>query len=139
MNSLIILFFSSFIAATLFPAGSEIILTNLALQKNLNPILLVLIATLGNVLGSVINYILGRYLMHFENKKWFLFKKSQIQKATNHFQKYGKFSLLFAWLPIIGDPLTLIAGFFKTNIWIFLTLVTIGKMGRYVLLVGIFS
>ncbi len=135
---LFLLFTSSLIAATLFPAGSELVLTGLHLQGKFNVWLLIFIATFGNVLGSCINYFLGRFLIKFKNRKWFPVRGSAITKSTKLFQKRGVFVLLFAWLPIIGDPLTLIAGIFRVSIPLFLILVTIGKLARYVALVLIF-
>ncbi len=134
---LILLFFSSFFAATLFPAQSEIILATINIANNHNRFLLVFIATFGNVLGSLTNWLIGFYLLKFKDKKWFLIKDQQIDKYSKIYQKFGIWSLLFAWLPVIGDPLTLIAGIFKTNIWPFITLVTIGKLSRYLLIVSI--
>lgn len=124
----------SFLAATIFPAQSEIMLSTLILLKEHSIIALVLAASVGNVLGSLVNYAIGRYLIKYKGKKWFPIKETSIEKASKFYQKYGVWSLLLAWMPIIGDPLTLIAGIFRTNIYLFLILVTIGKAGRYVLL-----
>ncbi len=98
---------------------------------------LLVVATVGNVLGSVINWILGRYLMYFQDRKWFPIKKDAIDKASNYYQKWGVWTLLLAWLPIIGDPMTLIAGIFRVNMMVFLLLVTVGKMFRYGLLLSL--
>ncbi len=92
---------------------------------------LVFVATLGNVLGALINWGLGRFLIHFSSHTYFPFKKKQIDNASNRFNKYGVWSLLFAFVPIIGDPLTFIAGALKVPLSIFLLLVTIGKAARY--------
>lgn len=133
------LFLSAFLAATIFPAQSEIILVSLATQGNHSVTSLFLVATFGNVLGSLVNWLLGFYLMKFKDRKWFPVKKSALSKAEKTYEKYGVWSLLFAWLPIVGDPLTLIAGVFKTNIWLFLALVTIGKALRYFVLLSVIS
>jgi membrane protein YqaA with SNARE-associated domain len=138
LTQLYILFSSSLIAATLLPAGSEIIITGLYLNAKHSALTLITVATIGNVLGSIINYVMGRYLIKFQNRKWFPFKEKSIKKASNLFQKYGIFSLLFAWLPIIGDPVTLIAGMFRVNIFTFIALVSIGKAARYAILLSIF-
>ncbi len=97
--------------------------------------MLVAIATTGNVLGALVNWFIGYYLIKFKNKKWFPIQKRKIDKYSRFYQKWGVWSLLLAWMPIIGDPLTIIAGMFKTNIWLFLTLVTIGKLSRYLLII----
>ncbi|EWH11932.1 membrane protein [Catenovulum agarivorans DS-2] len=93
---------------------------------------LVLTASLGNTLGSVVNWYLGRYLLKFQHKKWFYFKQSQIDKSQKWFNRYGKWSLLFAWLPVGGDVLTLIAGMLRINLATFILLVGVGKTVRYI-------
>ena len=123
LSELILLFASALLAATLFPAQSEAVLVGLHLAGNHSVWSLFLVATVGNVLGSVI--------------KWFPIKGRMLDKATKFYQKYGVWTLLLAWTPFIGDPLTLVAGIFRTNIWLFLLLVTISKAGRYALLLAI--
>jgi len=128
---LILLFASSFLAATVFPAQSEVALATLLKLGIYNQYLLLLIATLGNVLGALLNWFIGFYFIKFKDRKWFPLKKKQLNKYSKIYQKWGVWSLFFAWLPIIGDPLTVIAGIFRMNIWVFLLLVTIGKAARY--------
>ena len=72
-------------------------------------------ATAGNVLGSVINWVLGRYLIHFQDRRWFPIKGHALEKATRAYQRWGVWTLLLAWVPLIGDPLTLVAGIFRTH------------------------
>lgn len=132
------LLLSAFLAATILPGGSEIILAKLVLFSDYSNSLLLSIATIGNVFGSLINYILGLYLAKLQGKKFIPITKQQIKKYSKIYQKYGIYSLLFAFLPIIGDPLTIIAGIFRANIWLFLLFVTIGKFIRYVLIISIF-
>ena len=138
MTDLIFLFASSFIAATIFPAGSEVVLATLNITGDHDKFLLLTIATAGNVLGALVNWFIGYYLIKFKDKKWFPLKKKQLKKYSGIYQKWGIWSLLFAWMPIIGDPLTVIAGIFRTNIWLFLLLVTIGKASRYLFIISIF-
>ena len=114
------LFTISFLAATILPFSSELMLA-----------LLITFSSLGNILGSVFNWVLGFYFIKLQNKKWFPFNQEQISKSSQWFEKYGKWSLLFAWVPIIGDPLTFVAGTMKTKFFIFLILVSIGKISRY--------
>ena len=135
---LIFLFLSSFLAATIFPAQSELVLASLNIADNHDKFLLVTIATIGNVLGALVNWFIGYYLIKFKDRKWFPLKKKQLKKYSNIYQKWGIWSLLFAWMPIVGDPLTVIAGIFRTNIWLFLLLVTIGKASRYLFIISIF-
>ena len=132
------LFLTAFVAATLFPAQSELLLAGLTASGSYDVWLLLLVATVGNVLGSALNWALGRYLMHFQDRRWFPVTPRQVEKATGWFQRFGVWSLLFAWLPIVGDPLTLVAGILRVDLRLFLLLVTVGKAGRYaVLVVGV--
>ena len=125
------LFVVSFLAATILPASSELTLAGLLGTKDYNALALLISASLGNILGSVFNWVLGFYLFSCINKKWFPFKKNVIINASKKFNKFGVWSLLFAWIPVIGDPLTFIAGILKVNFLLFLVLVTIGKISRY--------
>lgn len=125
------LFLTAFLAATILPAQSEIMLAGMSIAGLQSKWLLVVVATAGNVLGSVVNWLLGRYLMHFQGRKWFPVSRRALEKATAIYQKYGVWTLLLAWMPVIGDPLTLVAGVFRTNFFLFLALVTIGKAVRY--------
>lgn len=138
MSDLILLFSSSLIAATIFPAQSEIFLVFLSNTTDYSKLLLLLVATTGNVLGALINWFIGYYLIQFKDKKWFPIAPNKIKKYSNIYQKWGIWSLSLAWVPIIGDPLTVIAGMFKTNIWLFLLLVTIGKAARYAFIIMMF-
>jgi membrane protein YqaA with SNARE-associated domain len=124
------LFFSALIAATLLPLSSEALLGTLLYQRY-SPLFLWLVATSGNTLGSCINWYLGKWCLHLQDKKWFPISAEQLARAQTQFQKYGLVSLLFAWVPIIGDPLTLLAGVMRVQFWKFLALVAIGKGLRY--------
>ena len=121
----------SFLAATILPLSSELTLAGLLNASEYNSFALIGTASLGNILGSVFNWVLGFYLFKYINNKWFPFKENQINEASKRFQKLGVCSLLFAWVPIIGDPLTFIAGILKINFLLFLVLVAIGKISRY--------
>ena len=125
------LFIISFLAATILPFSSELMLASMLSIENYNKTLLITFSSLGNILGSVFNWVLGFYFVKLQNKKWFPFNQEQILKSSQWFEKYGKWSLLFAWVPIIGDPLTFVAGTMKTKFFIFLILVGIGKISRY--------
>jgi len=128
------LFIISFLAATILPFSSELTLAGLIATSNYDNLLLLIVASLGNILGSVVNWILGFYSRNLSTKKWFPFKDQQIEKSTSWFNRFGKWSLLFAWVPIIGDPLTLAAGLLRVKFVEFLTFVAIGKVGRYFLI-----
>ena len=125
------LFTISFLAATILPFSSELMLASMLSIENYNRTLLITFSSLGNILGSVFNWVLGFFLIKLQNKIWFPFNQEQILKSSQWFEKYGKWSLLFAWVPIIGDPLTFVAGTMKTKFFIFLILVGIGKISRY--------
>ena len=125
------LFIISFLAATILPFSSELTLVGLMATSSYDNLLLLIIASLGNILGSVVNWILGFYSRNLSTKKWFPFKDEQIERSSKWFNKFGRWSLLFAWVPIIGDPLTLAAGLLRIKFVEFLILVTIGKISRY--------
>ena len=127
------LFFISFLAATILPFSSELSLAGLITTSNYDNVLLLIVASFGNVLGSVVNWVLGFYSRNLTIKKWFPFKETQIERSSKWFNKFGKWSLLFAWVPILGDPLTLIAGLLRVRFLDFIILVAIGKVSRYLL------
>ena len=133
------LFSISFLAATILPFSSELTLAGLIATSNYDNLLLLIVASFGNVLGSVVNWILGFYSRNLTTKKWFPFKEVQIEKSSKWFNKLGKWSLLFAWVPIIGDPLTLVAGLLRVKFLYFLILVMIGKVSRYIVIFYLFS
>ena len=126
------LFTLSFIVATIIPFGSEAYLASLIILNKYNILLLLISASLGNVLGSVFNWICGYYATYFIQKKWFPINQKQIDKASFFFSKYGKWSLLLGWVPFIGDPITFVAGTLRYSFLPFLLLVSIGKIGRYI-------
>jgi len=133
------LFAVSFFAATILPASSELTLASLLGINDYNTIGLLISASFGNILGSIFNWCLGFYLLKYIDNKWFPFKQNLINKATSWFKKFGVWSLLFAWLPIIGDPLTFVAGTLKIRFSFFLLLVSIGKIGRYFFIFYLFK
>lgn len=127
------LFIAAFLAATVLPLSSEVVLTALLLN-GLSPVALVLVATIGNVLGSLTNYGLGYWASLSVIKKWLKMSEEDFVKAERRFEKYGLFSLCFAWVPVIGDPLTVIAGVLRIRMRWFAPLVTAGKLIRYVVI-----
>jgi len=127
------LFIAAFLAATILPLSSEVVLSALLLS-GFSPIGLVMIATAGNVLGSLTNYALGYWANLVVIKKWLRVSEDDFLQAERRFLKYGMFSLFFAWVPIIGDPLTVIAGVLRVRLLWFLILVTAGKFLRYVVI-----
>tara|TARA_R110000787_G_scaffold91080_3_gene192089 strand:+ start:4698 stop:5126 length:429 start_codon:yes stop_codon:yes gene_type:complete len=131
------LFMSALVAATILPMQSEAVLVGLLASSAYSPVLLIGVATVGNVLGSVINWYLGRFLMRFRGRRWFPASQSQLDKAQRWYHRYGRWSLLGSWLPLVGDPLTVVAGVLKEPLVPFLILVTIAKGARYLILAGI--
>jgi len=127
------LFSISFLAATVLPFSSELTLAGLISTSNYDNLLLLVVASFGNVLGSVFNWSLGFYSRNLSTKKWFPFKETQIERSSKWFSKFGKWSLLFAWVPIVGDPLTFVAGLLRVRFLDFIILVAIGKVSRYLI------
>lgn len=136
MLSYLSLFFVAFLAATLLPAYSEVLLIGMQTQ-GYPELWLWCWATAGNTLGSVVNYVLGRYCLHFQDRRWFPFKAKSLEGSQRWFQKYGVWTLLLAWAPIGGDALTFIAGMMRVKFWLFLLLTGIGKGVRYAIVLGI--
>lgn len=125
------LFLAAFGAATLLPLQSEALLVGLLLSERHETWLLLGVATLGNVLGSLVNWWLGMRLEHFKDRRWFPVSAAHLDKARRHYQRFGRWSLLLSWLPIIGDPLTLVAGVMGEPWRRFLLIVTLAKGMRY--------
>jgi membrane protein YqaA with SNARE-associated domain len=135
MMSYFSLFISAFLAATLLPISSEIFLASLVLSGKYDLMWLWAWATVGNVTGSMINWVLGRYFIRLVDKSELNKSQSNIDKAKKMFLKYGTWTLLLTWLPVIGDPLSFIAGVFRVPIFLFILLVSLGKGVRYFIVI----
>lgn len=131
------LFLLSFLAATIFPAQSEIGLAALILSQDNTLLLLVAVASVGNTLGSVVNWALGRGVERFRHKRWFPARQEQLDRAIRWYHKYGRWSLLMSWAPFIGDPLTVVAGILKEPLVSFIVLVAIAKTVRYIVVAAL--
>lgn len=138
MEAYLSLFAVSFLAATLLPAYSEVVFAGL-LASGHEPWALWLWATAGNTLGAAVNWLLGRYLLHFRERRWFPFRLDTLGRAQGWFQRYGVWSLLLAWAPVGGDALTFVAGMMRVRFDVFLLLTAIGKGARYAILLGLVS
>ena len=126
-------FASAFLAATFLPLASELTMAaGLAAGGSVH--WLVACATLGNTLGAVVNWGLGRFIERFRDRKWFPVDAKRLEQGQVWFRRYGAWSLLFAWVPVAGDALTVIAGAMRVPIAPFLVLVAAGKGTRYAVL-----
>jgi membrane protein YqaA with SNARE-associated domain len=129
-----LLFGSAFLSATLLPGSSEAVLLGLLASGTGQPALLVTVASLGNIAGATVNWSMGRYFLLFKDRSWFPIKDATNARAQAWFARYGIWSLLLSWVPIIGDPLTLVAGIMRVSIGQFLIFVGVGKVLRYALI-----
>lgn len=127
----LLLFLSAFGAATLLPLQSEAVLLGLLIQEQHSVMALIAVASLGNILGSCVNWWLGLKIEQYKDKRWFPVSEPKLQQVQQIYQKYGFWSLLLSWVPVIGDPITLIAGLMKENFARFLLMVSVAKIGRY--------
>lgn len=128
------LFLVAFGAATILPFQSEPLLIGLLASGEFSLPGLIVVASVGNVLGAVCNWVLGRFIDRFHDRAWFPVKERSLKRATGWYRRYGRWSLLFSWMPIFGDALTVIAGVLREPLWSFLALVTVAKTGRYLAL-----
>jgi membrane protein YqaA with SNARE-associated domain len=133
------LFAVSFIAATVLPAQTEAALFGLLVSGTYPTWALLLVASFGNVIGSCVNWLLGVGLSRFEHHRLFPIRRDTLSKAEEWYHSFGRYSLLLSWLPIIGDPLTVVAGALREPFLIFLLLVTVAKVGRYLAVVAIYQ
>ncbi|MGV3633635.1 MAG: YqaA family protein [Pseudorhodoplanes sp.] len=128
------LFAAAFTSATLLPGHSEVALVSLLLTGKFPLLLLIAVASAGNIIGSCLNWWLGGLVERFRDRKWFPVSPQSLDKAQGWYRRYGRWSLLMSWVPVIGDPLTVAAGFLREPFWSFLVLVAVAKTVRYVLL-----
>lgn len=129
------LFLAAFLAATVLPGASEILMVGLLVQ-GLDAFALWLVATSGNVLGSVLNWWLGRAAVRFSDRRWFPVSPAQLERAQAWYQRWGQPSVLLAWLPGVGDAFTVAAGAMRMRLAVFVPLVAIAKGARYAVVLG---
>ncbi|TIX44310.1 MAG: DedA family protein [Mesorhizobium sp.] len=130
------LFTSAFLAATILPVSSEVVLAGLIAGGRGDPVLLLAVATIGNTLGSVVNWMLGRGIDTLQSRRWFPITRERYQRASRSFRRFGAWLLLFAWLPVVGDAFTVAAGAARMHLGIFVMLVALGKAARYAVIVA---
>jgi membrane protein YqaA with SNARE-associated domain len=131
LSAYLSLFAAAAIAATVLPAQSEALLVGLIAAGGQSPLMLVAVASLGNVLGAFVNWLLGRGIERFRDRRWFPVGPAALARAEGWYRRWGRWSLLFSWLPIVGDPLTVVAGALREPLPSFLLLVAVGKVARY--------
>lgn len=130
------LFISAFLAATLLPVSSEVVLAGLIVSGRGDPALLLGVATIGNTLGSVVNWFLGRAIDTLQTRRWFPVTPEHYEQASRTFRRFGEWTLLFAWLPVVGDAFTIAAGAARVSLGVFVILVAIGKAARYAAIIA---
>ena len=130
------LFAAAFLAATVLPFQSELLLLGLLAAGQHAAWELLAVASFGNTLGSVANWALGRFLLRFQDRRWFPVKGAAYDRARRLYLRWGLWSLLFAWLPFVGDPLTVAAGALRVSLPMFVTLVALGKTTRYAFVIA---
>jgi len=133
----ITLFTVAFLSATLLPMGSEALLLY-DISQNYSLLLLWIFATLGNTLGSMVNYWLGLKGENYLEEKGHL-SAQKMEKARGFFDTYGGWTLLLSWVPIIGDPLTFVAGVLRYNFKWFSLIVAVAKGTRYAIVIFLAS
>lgn len=139
MNDLVAyggLLVAAFLAATLLPAQSEALLAGLVIADRQPVLALLAVASLGNVAGSASNWLLGRWIEHYRDRRWFPVTPQALARAENAYRKWGHWSLLASWVPIIGDPLTLVAGVLREPFGRFLLIVSLAKIARYCVVIA---
>ena len=139
MESYAALALAAFLAATLLPFSSEAVLAALVAADGTQAWPLFAVATLANTAGSCVNWALGRFMLHWRNRRWFPVSETQLARAQNWFQRWGQWSLLLAWLPVVGDPLTVAAGTLRADFRWFVLLTGAGKAARYAAVVWLTS
>ncbi len=130
------LFMAALLAATIVPMQSEAVLVGLLLTGKYPALWLLTVASCGNVLGAVLNWWLGRSIEHFRHRRWFPANEARLNQAQSWYQRYGRWSLLLCWMPVIGDPLTVVAGVMRESFWIFLVIAGSAKILRYLILMA---
>ncbi len=133
------LFFTALGAATLFPGASEAALVGILASGKISTSLAIIVATIGNTLGSCVNWWLGTMSARFKDRKWFPLKPEKFDQVSRWYNKWGIWSLLASWMPFIGDPLTVIAGVARTPFLVFVSVVAIAKLARYLAVAGAFA
>lgn len=131
------LFFAALVAATLLPMQSEAMLAALVTTDDYPLVALIAVASIGNTLGAAINWLLGRSIAHFRDRRWFPVEPATLARAESWYRRYGKWSLLLSWAPIVGDPITVVAGVLREPLPVFLLLVGLAKTARFAVVAAV--
>ncbi len=131
------LFLVAFAAATILPLQSELVVVGLLVDGSQPWPAIVAVASVGNILGSIVNWMLGRSLLRFQTMRWFPVNRESLARAENWYRRFGRGTLLLSWLPFIGDPLTVVAGVLREPLWSFAVLVGVAKTARYLVLTAL--
>ena len=126
----------AFLAATILPGSSEALFTALLIKSPQHAATLLIAATAGNTAGATLNWVIGRFLMRFAGRPWFPVSLTSMGRSSTWFRRFGIWLLLFSWVPLIGDPLTVVAGALRVRLVPFLALVALGKAARYAAVMG---
>lgn len=137
MTGYLALFVAAFVAATVFPAQSEAVLVGLIVDDSYSVPALVAVASVGNTLGSVLNWFIGRGVESLKDRRWCPVRADRLARAQSWYQRYGKWSLLGSWLPVVGDAITVVAGIMREPLPVFVLLVGLAKTVRYTILAAI--
>ncbi len=130
------LFFSAFLSSTLLPGGSEVMVAVLASKEESDRVLLVAVASVGNTLGGMSSWLIGRlFALRYSVQR---LRKEEHRRALERIQRWGSPVLLLSWLPVIGDPLCVAAGWLRINVFLALCFIAVGKTARYVVIVLMF-
>ena len=133
-SDLWVLFVSSFLSATLLPGASEANIVYLVSLGEHSATILVAVATVGNTLGGLTNFVIGGLAAKGIVIRYF--EREDLRESLSRVRRYGPLALLFAWLPVVGDPLCLAAGYLKMGWWQSVVCIAAGKLARYVVVVS---
>ena len=137
LTAYIALLLTAFAAATVLPMQSEAVFAGLLVTRDFSPIALLAAASIGNIAGSAVNWVLGVWIEKYRGGRWFPVSEAALVRAQSHYRKYGKWSLLLSWMPVIGDPLTVVAGVMREPFHVFLMLVATAKIARYLVIMAV--
>lgn len=138
-GELIGLFASAFLAATLLPGGSEAALAAILALGASEPWIAIALATVGNTLGSLVNWAIGRFLSGYRDHPRFPIPAKRFEAYVERYQRWGAWLLLLSWVPVVGDPLTVVSGVLRTPLPVFLAVVAAAKLARYLVVAGAVS